>query len=110
MSLPMDLKFNAAMTLCGNLLFVLPSLTTRDGRMFLEFDCLWVANAVDYGQMYINEINIDVDTSKFMKNDYLFTPEGSEKYLYAPITYVKIDKNWKAPDFERLRQQAGVMG
>jgi hypothetical protein len=111
--IPLNLKFNAAQTLCGNLLFILPSITIvpigDEERMMLEFEALWVANCTDYAQIYINDINIDADTSKFMKNDYLFTPEGGEKFLYAPISFIRIDPKWVAPNFERLRQQAGVM-
>jgi hypothetical protein len=106
--IPYGVKFNAAQTLCGNLLFILPSIKLNDERMYLEFEALWVANARDYGQMYINNINLDVDTSAFMKDDYLFTPEKPGTFLTAPITYIKIDPNWKAPDFERLRQRNGL--
>lgn len=105
--IPYGLKFNAAQTLCGNLLFILPSIQIREERMVLEFEALFVVNARDYGQMYINDINLDVDTSKFMKDDYLFTPERGQTVLSAPITYCVIDPKWKSPDFEKLRQQGG---
>jgi hypothetical protein len=106
--IPYGLKFNAAQSLCGNLLFILPSIEIRNNRMFLDFDALMVVNCRDYSQLYINDINLDVDCAQFLRDDYLFTPEKVGQRLSAPITYCRIDPNWKAPNFEMVRQQGGM--
>jgi hypothetical protein len=103
-SIPYGLWFNAAISLCGNILFVLPRFEIRNNQLFLDFESLWVADAVDYAQVYIVNINFDCDLGKFNKSDYLYTPENGEKFLSCPITFCRFDPLWKPPDFQRLRE------
>lgn len=103
--IPYGIRFNAAQSLCGNLLFILPSIEIRSNQMYLDFETLLVADCRDYAQLYINNINLDVDLSDYLKNDYLFTADKEEDRISAKITYCTIDTNWVAPDFEKIRQR-----
>ena len=102
--IPYGVWFNAAQTLCGNMLFILPSIEIRENKMMLDFDGLLVADCRDYAQLYVNNINLDLDMGAYQRNDYLFTPKHVGERISAPVTYCTIDSNWKAPDFEKIRQ------